>query len=177
MSKVLKHSHGCACPVASAMFDSLRPFRLQPTRFLCPWAFSRQEYWSGLQWPPPGGLPNQRIESGSLSSPPLAGGFFAHWATWEAQAFTTHTHTHTHTHTPDTLGSSSDPESWSPYSTKSFKHWFILVFLFWNEIYILCTTLRFGLWYTSINWNNKLNTFYFSYNWMERWLLSSGRRY
>ena len=99
MSKVLKHSHGCACPVASVMFDSLRPFRLQPTRFLCPWAFSRQEYWSGLQWPPPGDLPNQRIESGSLASPPLAGGFFAHWATWEAQAFTPHTHTHTHTHT------------------------------------------------------------------------------
>ena len=32
--------------------------------------FSRQEYWSGLQFPPSGGLPNPRIE------PALAGGFF-----------------------------------------------------------------------------------------------------
>ena len=25
---------------------------------LCPWGFSRQEYWSGLTCPPPGDLPN-----------------------------------------------------------------------------------------------------------------------
>ena len=25
-----------------------------PTRLLCPWGFSRQEYWSGLPFPPPG---------------------------------------------------------------------------------------------------------------------------
>ena len=29
------------------------------TRLLCPWGFSRQEYWSGLEWNlPPGDLPN-----------------------------------------------------------------------------------------------------------------------
>ena len=28
----------------------------------CPWAFSRQEYCSGLPCPPPGDLPNPRIE-------------------------------------------------------------------------------------------------------------------
>ena len=67
MSKVLKHSHGCACPVASVMFDSLRPFRLQPTRFLCPWAFSRQEYWSGFPCPPSGDPPNPGIEPRSLT--------------------------------------------------------------------------------------------------------------
>ena len=29
---------------------------------LCPWGFSRQEYWSGLPCPPPGDLPDPRIE-------------------------------------------------------------------------------------------------------------------
>ena len=38
--------------------------------------FFRQEYWSGLPFPPPGDFPNPRIESLSLASPALAGGFF-----------------------------------------------------------------------------------------------------
>ena len=38
--------------------------------------FSRQEYWSELPFPPPGGLPNPGIEPSSVSSPALAGGFF-----------------------------------------------------------------------------------------------------
>ena len=46
--------------------------------------FSRQEYWSGLPCHPPGDLPDPRIESGSLVSPALAGGFFTPSATWEA---------------------------------------------------------------------------------------------
>ena len=29
---------------------------------ICPWGFSRQEYWSGLPCPPPGDLPNPGIE-------------------------------------------------------------------------------------------------------------------
>ena len=44
----------------------------------CPWEFSRQGYWSGLPCPPPGDLPNPRIEprspalqAGSLPSVPL----------------------------------------------------------------------------------------------------------
>ena len=32
-------------------------------RLLCPWGFSRQEYWSGLPCPSPGDLPNPGIES------------------------------------------------------------------------------------------------------------------
>ena len=36
-------------PVVS---DSLQPHGLQPARLLCPWGFSRQEYWSGLPCPP-----------------------------------------------------------------------------------------------------------------------------
>ena len=35
--------------------------------------FSRQEYWSGLPFPPPGDLPNPGTEHASLLSPALAG--------------------------------------------------------------------------------------------------------
>ena len=38
--------------------------------------FPRQEYWSGLLFPPPGNLPNPDIEPMSPVSPVLAGGFF-----------------------------------------------------------------------------------------------------
>ena len=37
--------------------------------------FSRQEYWNGLPFLPPGNLPNPGIEPASLASPALAGGF------------------------------------------------------------------------------------------------------
>ena len=46
--------------------------------------FSKQEYWSGLPFPPPGDLPDPGIELLSLSSPALAGGFFTTSAIWEA---------------------------------------------------------------------------------------------
>ena len=35
---------------------------LSPTRLLCPWGFSRQEYRNGLPCPPPGGLPDPRVK-------------------------------------------------------------------------------------------------------------------
>ena len=38
--------------------------------------FSRQEYWSGLPFPPPGDLPNPGIEPESPTSPAVAGGLF-----------------------------------------------------------------------------------------------------
>ena len=47
--------------------------------------FSRQEYWSGLSCPPPGGLPNPGVEFRSLLSFTLAGGFITTTATWEIQ--------------------------------------------------------------------------------------------
>jgi len=50
--------------------------------------FSKQEYWSGLPCPPLGDLPDPRIESSSLMSLALAGGFFTTRATWEAQKMT-----------------------------------------------------------------------------------------
>ena len=55
--------------------------------------FYRQEYWSRLPFPTPGGLPDPGIEPTSLASPALAGGFFTteppgkqlmwHLNTWE----------------------------------------------------------------------------------------------
>ena len=38
--------------------------------------FHRQEYWSGLPFAPPRGLPDPGFELMSLASPALAGGFF-----------------------------------------------------------------------------------------------------
>ena len=47
--------------------------------------FSRQEYWSGLPFPPPGDFPVLGIEPEFLMSPALAGKFFTTSATWEAR--------------------------------------------------------------------------------------------
>ena len=73
-----------ACSVTSVMSNSLQPHGLQPARLLCPWGFSRQEYWSGLPCPPPGDLPHPGTEPTSLMSPVLAGDFFTTSATWNA---------------------------------------------------------------------------------------------
>ena len=48
---------------------------------------SRQEYWSGLPFPPPGYLPEPGIEPTSHVSPKLAGRFFTSCATWKAPKF------------------------------------------------------------------------------------------
>ena len=65
------YSVGQSCPT---LCD---PHGLQPARLLCPWGFSRQEYWRGLPFPSPGDLPNPGIEprsptlqADSLSSEP-----------------------------------------------------------------------------------------------------------
>ena len=49
--------------------------------------FSRQEYWSGLSFSPPGDLPEPGIKPTSLMSPALAGGFFTTSTTWEVGVF------------------------------------------------------------------------------------------
>ena len=46
--------------------------------------FSRQDYWSGLPFPPAEDLPDSGIEPTSLMSPAMAGEFFTTSATWEA---------------------------------------------------------------------------------------------
>ena len=63
----------CDMLSCSVMSNYLWPLGLQPASLLCPWGFSRQEYWSALPWPPPGDLPNPGIEprSPSLQVDPL----------------------------------------------------------------------------------------------------------
>ena len=55
------------------MSNCLRLHVLQLATLLCPWNFSRQEYWSELPFPTEGDLPNPVIEPISAA---LAGGFF-----------------------------------------------------------------------------------------------------
>ena len=50
----------------SVVADSFIRRGLYPTRLLCPWGFSRQEYWSGLPYPPRGIFPAQRLNPGLL---------------------------------------------------------------------------------------------------------------
>ena len=49
--------------------------------------FSRQEYWSGFPFSPPGDLPDPVIKPASLMHPKLAGEFLTTSSTWEAQHF------------------------------------------------------------------------------------------
>ena len=62
--------------------------------------FSRQEYWSGLPFPP-GDLPNPGIEPTSLMSPALSGRFFTTRTTWEAHVMLV-TSSHMPLHHPHT---------------------------------------------------------------------------
>ena len=52
----------CAVRGQSIVSDSWRPHGVQPSRLLCSWGFSRQEYWSGQPFPSPGNLPYPGIE-------------------------------------------------------------------------------------------------------------------
>ena len=70
------------------MSDFLQPHGLQPARLLCPWRFSRQEYWSGLPCPPPGDLPNpgteprySTLQVDSLPSEPSEKQMVSRWIT------------------------------------------------------------------------------------------------
>ena len=51
--------------------------------------FSRQEYWSGVPFPPPGDLPDPGLETESPTSLALSHGFFT-GASWEAPMLTLH---------------------------------------------------------------------------------------
>ena len=63
----------CVMLSHSVMADSLWPCGLWTARLLCPWGFSRQEYWSGLPCPAPGDLPDPGMEP---RSPALQMDFF-----------------------------------------------------------------------------------------------------
>ena len=50
-----------SCPTLGDPID----YSLQGS--FCPWGFSRQEYWNGFPFPPPGNLPYPGIEPRSLA--------------------------------------------------------------------------------------------------------------
>ena len=72
----------CACTRVCVHAQLLSCFKLfatsWPVAHQAPLSmgFSKQEYWSGLPFPPPGDLPDPGIKSTSLEAPALAGGFF-----------------------------------------------------------------------------------------------------
>ena len=80
--------HCCGVQSVEAKSESASGIRLSATLWtvacqaFLPMGFSRQEYWSGLPFPPPGLLPDPGVEP---RSPALAGRFFTVWATREAR--------------------------------------------------------------------------------------------
>ena len=52
----------CVCLVVQSCLTLCNPMDCSPHRLLCPWEFSRQEYWSGSPCPSPGDLPDPGIE-------------------------------------------------------------------------------------------------------------------
>ena len=57
---------------------------------LCPWGFSRQEYWSGLPCPPPGDLPNPgspALRADSLPSEPSGKPRILEWVAYPFPSF------------------------------------------------------------------------------------------
>ena len=65
------------CSVASVMSNSVTLWTVALQAPLS-MGFPRQEYWSGLPIPSPGGLPDSGIKSAFLVSPTLAGGVLYH---------------------------------------------------------------------------------------------------
>ena len=63
LKRIPKQSTQCESISCSVVSDSLQPHGLKPARLLCPWAFCRQDYWSGLPCPTPGDLSNPGIET------------------------------------------------------------------------------------------------------------------
>ena len=58
---ILCNPMDCSPPTVDCRTVAHLPPGLEP-RVLCPWGFSRQEYWGELPCPPPGDLPNSGIE-------------------------------------------------------------------------------------------------------------------
>ena len=71
------------CLVTQSCLTLCDPTVWKPTRLLCLWGFSRQEYWSGQAIPSSGELPNPGMEHLCLTFA-IANGFFTTRATWEA---------------------------------------------------------------------------------------------
>ena len=77
------HSESEVAQSCPTLFDPIDPIE-EPYQAPLSIGFSRQEYWSGLPFPPAENLPNPGIEPSSLTSPALAGRLFTTSTTWEA---------------------------------------------------------------------------------------------
>ena len=71
------------CSVVQSCLTFCSPMHCSPPHASAHGIF-QHEYWSGLSLPTPGDLPNPQIETVSLESPALAGGFFTTSATGDA---------------------------------------------------------------------------------------------
>ena len=81
--KICGHDQYVLCSVAqlcTILFDPIE----WPTRLLCLWGISRQEYWSGLLCPLPGGSSQPRGQSQVFHT---AGEVFTVWTTREVQEY------------------------------------------------------------------------------------------
>ena len=63
------------CAVTSVISDSVIPWTVAHQSPLST-RFPKQEYWSGLPFPPPGDLPDLGIELAPLAAPALADRYF-----------------------------------------------------------------------------------------------------
>ena len=79
----------CVCSVVSSCLTVYNPMDCSPPGALSV-RFPRQEYWSGLPFPPPGNLPNPGIKPASPASPALCVPL--------SHSGKSHTHTHKHTY-------------------------------------------------------------------------------
>ena len=69
------HPSACVCTLLVQSCLTLCDPRTVAHQAPLSMGFYRQEYWSGLPFPPPRDLPDPGIKLGSLASPALAGGF------------------------------------------------------------------------------------------------------
>ena len=80
---VSMHSVTQSHPTLCGSMDCSQPGSSGISSWNCLMEFPRQEYWSGLPFPPLGDLPNPGIIPASFASPALAGLFFTTSPTWE----------------------------------------------------------------------------------------------
>ena len=75
LRRLLQPCHSHPCVLSHSGVPDSGSQGLEPARLLCPWGFSRQEYWSRLlPFPPPGDLPDPGTEPLFAASPALQAG-------------------------------------------------------------------------------------------------------
>ena len=79
----IQQSDSATC-VRSVMSNSLQSPWTVADQAPLSMGLSRQDYWSGLPFPPPGDLPNPGIELAAPAAPAWGRWILYHHATWEA---------------------------------------------------------------------------------------------